>query len=216
MPEPSWTRIGTQSLDDKAQFYHNGDIYTFGRSDLYVEMYKVENDNSIEETNYACIPHLKQWPGRKLDNAVPANNWHSVLTQDWSKNEYGSLEITDWGPESPKMGSIDWSMGLQVGTSGAGGSISASYSTPYIQRKVNSEYNRTVSHKYNYPSSLDPFDAEAKKQIVGIENAGEVWLSDSGGYYDALLDARVSSTFEYAGILSSLNIDMEVSKWLLE
>jgi len=227
MPEPSWTRIGTISTDKRASTTVAGMTFDFGLTDLYIEVYKVENDNRPGETNYACIPHVKQWPGKKLDDAFDAPNMETRVVQDWSQNDYGELEITDWGPTEPKQGSLDWSMGVSAGAGGAGGSISASYDTPYIRREITADYNETVAHKYTYPDHWDPRVPEADNDIVEIESIGEAWLDDepqtdedddSCDAFPDILTVEVSSKFgddNCGGRTASLEIEQPVDRLVL-
>lgn len=238
MPEPEWTRIGTTSTDKDVFSTINwpdgsATTHLLGKVDLYVEVYKVANDDSSGQTNYACIPHIKQWPGQKLDGGAPAYNKYTMLEQDWTNNTFGGLEITDWGPTESKTGSIDWSATISVGTSGSGAGLSVSYDVPHISRDITSEYNQTVSQEYTYPHTVDPLDSEAREQIVGLKNFGEVWLDDEpqcpGRWYkpcpQELLSVHISSDFmagidkpdspplnrPYRKITSSTNIDKFIS-----
>jgi len=204
MPEPGWTRIGVTSTDKSAFSTVNGPdgatTHLLGKTDLYVEVYKVPNDDASAQTNYLCVPHVKQWPGRKLEGGAPAYNEYTMLEQDWSNNTFENTEITDWGPTKPKTGSIDWSATVSA-SSGAG--LSVSYETPYISRKTIPKYNQTVSQEYTYPNTqLDPVDREARKQIVDLKNFGEAFVGEPqcpGRWYEPcpqeLLSADVSSKF---------------------
>jgi len=234
MPEPKWTRIGTTSTDKDAFSTVNGPddetTHLLGKTDLYVEVYKVTNNTSSGQTNYLCVPHIKQWPGRKLEGGAPAYNEYTMLEQDWSNNTFENLEITDWGPTKPETGSIDWSATVSVG-SGAG--LSVSYNTPYIFREIISKYNQTVGQEYTYPRSLHkPFDAEARKQIVDLRNFGEALVGGPqcpGRWYhpcpQELLSVGISSKFTakvdnpysspytrpYIELTSSIDIDKFIS-----
>jgi len=204
MPEPEWTRIGVTSTDKDAFSTIYGpdgtNTYLVGKSDLYVEIYKVIDDNLPAQTNYLCVPHLKQWPGRKLDGGSPTLNKSTMLEQDWSNNTFEGAEITDWGPTKPKTGSIDWSATVSAG-SGAG--LSVSYDVPYISRKIIPEYNQTVGQEYTYPHTpLNPIDREARKQIVDLKNFGEALVGEPqcpGRWYEPcpqeLLSVHASSEF---------------------
>ncbi|WP_275882368.1 hypothetical protein [Halorhabdus sp. BNX81] len=182
MPEPEWSRIGTTTVKDTVSAeLDNGEIKEAGKVDLFVEMWEVKNDSRDGENYIACTPRAGIYPGTTYAAGWDGTeNNETTITQDWDDNESGGYEITDWGPTTPKTGSLDWSMSASYTPGGVQGGVSASYDVPHIAREIESVPNETVAHTYTYPSS--PFqllDKEGKNQFVELENMGERWIKNA-------------------------------------
>lgn len=188
MPEPSWSRIGTTTVKDTATVELNtGEVKECGKTDLFVEVWEVENDSRSSENYIACTPQAGIWPGIAYsDGWDEMINSATTMTQDWTANRTGGYEITDWGPTEPKTGSLNWSMSASYGVGGAQGGVSASYDVPYISREIDSEPDETVAHSYSYPTGWNPLEQTAKSNFVEIESLGEGWIDD-GGHFDTMV-----------------------------
>lgn len=208
MPEPSWSRIGTTTVKDTATVQMtDGSVGEAGKIDLFVEVWEVENDSRSSENYIACTPRAGIFPGMAYSGGMNGIENHDTdIVQDWSANESGGYEITDWGPTTPKTASIDWSMSASYGVGGASGGVSASYNVPYIGRNIESEPNDTVAHNYGYPSSWwDPFDAEARGNFVEIESLGEGWIDDPS-YWDTMLEVSLDHRFKGEQLIGTVTV----------
>lgn len=207
MPEPNWSRMGTTTVKDTATVeMADGSVNEAGKIDLFVEIWEVENDSRSSENYIACTPRAGIYPGIAYSDGLSRiTNNDTDIVQDWSANESGGYEITDWGPTTPKTGSLDWSMSASYGAGGASGSVSASYDVPYIGRKIESEPNQTVAHNYVYPSSLDPFDAEARGNFVEIESLGEGWIDDPS-YWDTMVEVELDHEFYGEEMIGTVDV----------
>jgi hypothetical protein len=197
MPEPEWSRIGTTTVKDTVSAeLDNGEIKEAGKVDLFVEMWEVKNDSRNDENYIACTPRAGIYPGTAYTSGWGGTkNNGTTLTQDWDENESGGYEITDWGPTTPKTGSLDWSMSASYTPGGAQGGVTASYDVPYIAREIKSKPNETVAHEYTYPSTWEWWDEEAKGNFIELQNIAEGWVQNPEGE-ESMLSVKLSHEFK--------------------
>lgn len=96
-------------------------------------------------------------------------------------------------------------MSATYGMGGAQGGVFASYDVPHIARNSESEPGDTVAHEYSYPTTADPFNAEARSNFVEVENLGEGWIDDADAW-DAMLDVELEPDFKGMQKIGTLTV----------
>lgn len=214
-PSPSWNPVGRIDKENTCLYEnYRGNVYELGYIDLFGELCV----SSGNEEYYVAKQHLTQYPG--TDYPDGRNDSNNVLTK--MVNNYISLNdwvnIREFGPTKPKTSSIDWNVGVSAGGTGGSGTVTASYDVPYISRDTiidRDQYKR--GNKYEYPSSvLDPFDAEAKKNTVALENICSATVEHKPDFFEDVLgqDGQPIIEFDALGSFShpsELGVGVEVS-----
>lgn len=174
MPEPEWNRLG--GVDETSIAYFNkkdcgwrsceDNVVEIGRIDLFGEVYR----STSNEDYYASVQNVTQYPGVDYSGGESFENQSTRMVHDWLGSD-DIIDIREWGPTEPKTSSLDWSGGVSAGTGGAGAPVSASYNVPYIERDTAVDIGDHIrGNQYYYPLTASPFDEEAKKNVVSLEN----------------------------------------------
>lgn len=200
--EPKWDLIGVIELENTVRLTVDTDrkrTKRAGKIDLAAEVYRgFENNEGRAYWTGKLI--AKQWPGTDLNPGWgDYYNLETVMGQDWSAGPTRSsdLDLIKHAPNTNKTSDLDFSFTIGGGTSGGQSGITASYDVPYMRRVDESRPDRSVAHKYGYPSDEWWNDAPSKasQQNIQVENIGEFLMFPPSQGYESLCDIRMEGVF---------------------